>query len=104
MAGRAVYGRNPQRVQAIFANRVADGFAVRGVSDLAASARIALDYFHGLQRFEIQNFYDDRTASGGLRLKCDVLSVGRNIDAAAGEQRLEGLVGRPPSPGNFFAP
>src|ERR1700733_6828492 len=103
MAGRAVYGRNPQRVQAIFANRVADGFAVRGVSDLAASARIALDYFHGLQSFEIQNFYDDRTASGGLRLKCESLSVARNIYAAAGEQRLGELCGRASIHGNFFS-
>src|ERR1700679_2177417 len=103
MAGRAVYGGNPQGVQAIFANRIADGFAVCGVADLAASARVALDYVHGLQSLEIQNFYDDRAASGGLGLKCDVPTVGRNIDAAAGEERLRELGGGASIHGNFFS-
>ena len=44
VARRAVHRRNPERVQTIFANRVADSFAVRRVANLAAGARIALDY------------------------------------------------------------
>ena len=54
----------------------------------SAGARVALESFDRLQCGEIENLDADGSAGGGLRLKGDGFAVGRNIDAAAGEDGI----------------
>src|SRR5271170_1637765 len=102
MAWCAVYGRHPQGVQTLFSHRVADGFAVRGVANLAARAWITFDRFHRLQSLKIQNLYHHGAARYGLRLKCQILSVGRYVDAAATEQCVGEFLGSSSVHGNLL--